>query len=304
MQKCFYPMMANRISGSEVYITHKGTKCLDMATNGDPYAYAFADIKVVKIDRACNTVWFTSLDQVEAVTFTDIITVRMAHMNDYDFNNLGIAIGKVFKQGERCYRMGMKGTTATHIHNEWGRGKIKGAGWYKLPNGNWTIDTTGGSVHMWDTTFLKKGTPIYRFNDGMSPQDKYNWIYIPTLVYQLHVQDIGNTPLVKDGEIAGTVGRSLRSEAVRIYADGIKYRPHIQTNGWLPFVGSGEWAGTMGVAKRLECIEIVAPAGRIISGQAHVANIGWMDVVSGSTIQIGTVGKGLAIEAIKLWMTA
>jgi len=68
---------------------------------------------------------------------------------------------------------------------------------------------------------------------------------------------------VTSGEIAGTTGKSMRLEAIKIKLSDevaekydIKYRAHVQTIGWQDWVKNGEIAGTTGKSLRLEALEI------------------------------------------------
>ncbi|MEB8140842.1 hypothetical protein NGH76_12190, partial [Enterococcus faecalis] len=60
----------------------------------------------------------------------------------------------------------------------------------------------------------------------------------PTVNYQTHVQNIGWQGVVKNGEIAGTSGKNLQLEAIKInlsdaaLAGNIEYSTHIQNIGW------------------------------------------------------------------------
>ena len=291
-------MVENRVTGSEQTPSHKGTKCLDFASDVDGWATAHADCRVVKIDRLANSVWFTTLDYVDTPNGLHVITHRMAHMNDSDYNNLGMKLGKVFKQGEKFYRQGCKGATATHIHCEFGFGQLMGQGWHRLANGNWTIDCTGGSVHVWEAVYLKEGTHINKFNDGLSPQDSYEWQFEPQTTYQTHIQNVGDSPIAKDWQISGTVGESKRLEAIIIHGH-CAYRTHCQNIGWSGFVRD-TWSGSKGKGLRLEAIEIVADEGYMVEAQAHVSNIGWQPIQTGKQVTIGTVGQSKAIEAVAI----
>ena len=109
-----------------------------------------------------------------------------------------------------------------------------------------------------------------------------------------HIQNIG----WQDGEqMIGTVGQSLRLEAVKIDLQGVEYRAHVQVIGWLDWVASGQVTGTTGESRRMEAIQIVGP----VQYRAHVQDIGWMDWVnSGETA--GTVGQSKRLEAIEIKM--
>ena len=114
------------------------------------------------------------------------------------------------------------------------------------------------------------------------------------IVMSGHVQNLG----WQNGEqTIGTVGQSLRLEAVKIDLPGIEYRAHVQDLGWLDWVASGEVAGTTGESRRMEAIQIVGP----VQYRAHVQDIGWMDWVnSGETA--GTTGQSKRLEAIEIKM--
>ena len=74
------------------------------------------------------------------------------------------------------------------------------------------------------------------------------------------MQFLGWTEWAKNGETAGTEGKSLRIEAVQIKIVkkemNISYSAHVQYNGWMDWVKNGEIAGTTGESKRVEAIEI------------------------------------------------
>ena len=120
------------------------------------------------------------------------------------------------------------------------------------------------------------------------------------LNYQTHVQNIGWQDERENFELAGTEGKGLRIEALRIDAHiPIQYRVHMQDKGWSEYVPNNCIAGTIGESRRIEAIEIISSS-RAIKGQGHVENIGWQEPVEGTHIIIGTEGKALRLEAIKL----
>lgn len=122
----------------------------------------------------------------------------------------------------------------------------------------------------------------------------------PSIKYEVHVQNEGWQEQKVDGQLAGTEGKGLRVEAIKIHADKpIKYRVHIQDIGWTEYVPNDVIAGTVGESKRIEAIEIVTD-GTPIRARAHIQNIGWEEVKEGSIIMIGTVGRALRLEALTL----
>lgn len=95
----------------------------------------------------------------------------------------------------------------------------------------------------------------------------------PHIWYAAHVQDIGWMNPVRDNDIAGTTGEGLRLEALLLMGVG------------------GQDA--QGNAKPL----------RRITAQAHVQDLAWMDPVTatdGDFIMVGTVGRALRMEALRL----
>ena len=89
--------------------------------------------------------------------------------------------------------------------------------------------------------------------------------------YNAHVADIGwqgktndVSTWKKDGENAGTVGKSKQLEALQIQLTGtdaekydVYYRVHAADFGWLSWAKNGAIAGTAGYGKRLEAVQII-----------------------------------------------
>ena len=142
--------------------------------------------------------------------------------------------------------------------------------------------------------YARKGDEVSIFPMGKFPSD---WEEITEEQYNALES---NQEEKENGEIAGTIGEAKRIEAIKIFADKpIKYRVHIQDIGWTEFVPNGCEAGTTGQSKRIEAIEIVTDGTPMIA-QAHIQDIGWQAEVVGTTIKIGTEGRALRLEALKL----
>ena len=121
------------------------------------------------------------------------------------------------------------------------------------------------------------------------------------VTYAAHVQSIGWQAPVSDGSTAGTIGRSLRVEAIRLAAPSLRYRAHVQGVGWQPWVSTGAVAGTTGRGLRLEAFQVTAPAGAAyrVEYRARVQTTGWMPWVhDGATA--GTTGRALRVEALQV----
>lgn len=127
------------------------------------------------------------------------------------------------------------------------------------------------------------------------------------VTYDAHVQNIGWQNWVSDGEEAGTDGKNLSLEALKINLTNapsdakILYQSHVQNFGWQDWVYDGAETGTDGKCLRLEAIRIKLEnlPGYSVEYQTHVQNIGWQAPVSDGAIA-GTVGQGLRVEAIRI----
>uniref|UniRef100_UPI001A9A580C Ig-like domain-containing protein n=1 Tax=Clostridium akagii TaxID=91623 RepID=UPI001A9A580C len=78
---------------------------------------------------------------------------------------------------------------------------------------------------------------------------------------QTHVENIGWQTPVSDNAEAGTDGKSLRVEAIKIALENlpgysVQYRSQVENIGWQPWVSDGQEAGTDGKALRVEAIEV------------------------------------------------
>ncbi len=131
----------------------------------------------------------------------------------------------------------------------------------------------------------------------------------PSVSYTTHVQKIGWQSYVKDGAMAGTAGKALRLEGIKIKLDsasisgGISYRTHVQTYGWMGFVSNNNLSGTTGQAKRLEAIEIKL-TGDIanyydVYYRVHAQTYGWLGWAKNGA-PAGTAGYAKRLEAIEI----
>lgn len=115
------------------------------------------------------------------------------------------------------------------------------------------------------------------------------------LKYAVHIQNLGWTEWLNEGELAGTVGDQLRIEGIKILGAGI-YRVFMQDKGWGFWTDPGEIAGTIGQSLRIEAIEI---QGKTTNYHVHVQNRGWMNWASNGETA-GTIDGSLRIEAIQI----
>ena len=136
--------------------------------------------------------------------------------------------------------------------------------------------------------------------------------------YRAHSQDFGWLDAVRDGQTAGTTGKSKRLEAIKVTPpEGLELtvKAHIQGKGWVEYKGikagesSGEGSspndpiiGTVGESLRLEAIEVCVDkntTGKRLRYRVHEADDGWTGWVWADTAT-GTVGISKAIEAIQI----
>ncbi|WP_284037475.1 N-acetylmuramoyl-L-alanine amidase [Neobacillus sp. 114] len=124
----------------------------------------------------------------------------------------------------------------------------------------------------------------------------------PSIVYEAHVQSIGWQGPRRDGQTAGTIGRSLRLEALTVRLDNsdaaVSVEGHVENKGWTPARTNGEVVGTIGEGLRLEAVKINSDKLNLLY-RVHVQNIGWTDWKKNGEVA-GTVGEAKRIEAIEI----
>ena len=125
--------------------------------------------------------------------------------------------------------------------------------------------------------------------------------------YTTHVQNIGWQNYVRNGEMAGTSGQSLRLEGIKIDLlnapknGKVNYQVHVQNIGWQGLRENGEMAGTSGLSYRLEGIKINLENldNYSVMYRVHVQDIGWQDWKYDGEMA-GTSGQSLRLEAIEI----
>ena len=157
---------------------------------------------------------------------------------------------------------------------------------------------------LYPTVFRLKQKKMTQYDGNIKPVNDLG------LKYQAHTQDIGWREWVRDGQIAGSVGKAKQLEALRIDVGNLplklKAKVHIANIGWVTIdnVTKDTVIGTTGKRLRIEAIEldeIENKTGKKLYYQAHIATIGWTGKVP-ANYATGTVGLKKAIEAIKIWL--
>ena len=130
----------------------------------------------------------------------------------------------------------------------------------------------------------------------------------PLIGYRTHVQSVGWQSDAHDGEVSGTMGRSLRLESIVItnktgISGDLRYRVHCQTFGWTHWKRSGQEAGTTGLGKRLEAIQLCLTGDLKkeydVYYRVHAQHFGWMDWAKNGEMA-GTAGYAYRLEAIQI----
>ena len=127
--------------------------------------------------------------------------------------------------------------------------------------------------------------------------------------YTTHVRNIGWQNYVKDGTMAGTSGKSLRLEGIKIkienpdYTGDIEYRTHVQDIGWQDYVKNNAMSGTSHQSKRLEAIQIRL-TGELANHydvyyRVHAQDVGWMNWAKNNEMS-GTASYGRRLEGIEI----
>ena len=128
--------------------------------------------------------------------------------------------------------------------------------------------------------------------------------------YTTHVENIGWQDYVSNGVMAGTSGKSLRLEGIKVklennsYGGDILYRTHIENIGWEDsFKENDAMSGTSGKALRLEAIEIKLE-GEVanyydVYYRVHAQNVGWMNWAKNGE-RAGTAGYAYRLEGIEI----
>ena len=131
----------------------------------------------------------------------------------------------------------------------------------------------------------------------------------PSISYTTYVQKDGWQAYVKDGQMAGTSGRGLRLEGIKMQVSdptltgGIEYRTYVQNIGWQDWKANDDMSGTSGQELRLEAIEIRL-TGELakhydVYYRTHVQDFGWLDWTKNGEAS-GTEGLGKRVEGIEV----
>ena len=150
-------------------------------------------------------------------------------------------------------------------------------------------------------------------NDDSAPGSTDDAFRTKYITYQAHVSEIGWQSSVNDGAEAGTTGRNLPMEALKVSlgpgaTDGdVMVRAHVRNIGWQDWVNGGVQAGTTGRALPIEALQIK------LTGKAadtydvyyrlHVTDYGWLGWAKNGA-SAGTQGYAKSAQAVQIVLVA
>ena len=130
-----------------------------------------------------------------------------------------------------------------------------------------------------------------------------------------HVQNIGWMDPVGSGKVAGTTGRGLNLEALKIslevdgatsqeqIANAVSVEAHVSNVGWQPAVGNGGTAGTTGQSRAVEALRVrlsgELSARYTVWYRVHSAEFGWLGWACDGA-DAGSAGYGRAVQAVQV----
>ena len=131
-----------------------------------------------------------------------------------------------------------------------------------------------------------------------------------SLTYNAHVSNIGWMSSLKNGSIAGTTGRNLSLEALRLNLStkglgDVLSRAHVRSIGWQNWIESSNQIGTTGRSLPIEALQFKLTnkleQNFDIFYRAHIQNVGWLGWAKNGEIA-GSTGMGYHLEAVEIKM--
>jgi uncharacterized protein YjdB len=210
------------------------------------------------------------------------------------------------KKKIEAVRIKLSGTIASD-YDIWYRVHVQHIGWMSWTSNNSIAGTTGMDyrVEAIQVALVPKGDGAPANTNASTT---LSYLTNPGVSYQTYVQKKGWTSAVKNGATSGTVGQSLRVEAIKINASasglGVSYRSYLAGTGWeSSWKSSGGTSGTTGQKRRMEAIQIkltgAASSYLNVYYRVYVQKVGWLGwAKNGATA--GTTDCSLRVEAIQI----
>lgn len=202
-------------------------------------------------------------------------------------------------------RIALEGDLA-QIYDIWYRVHTEQWGWSGWAANGYPAgsERAAQGIQALEVKLIAKGGTVPGLTDGAYQQASGD----ASIAYQAHSADIGWQPLVRDGETAGTTGRSKALEAVRVglsgsVEGGVQIEAHVAEVGWRPAVSAGELAGTVGESLAIQAVKISltgeAASQYDVVYRVHAAGYGWLGWAMNGAVA-GTTGLSRDLEAIEI----
>lgn len=149
-------------------------------TSGREAFYAPCRMKCVKIygqvnghTGVANGAWFESTEPVDFPDGTsDYLTIKFVHMENDDFGNNGIYVGRVYEKYDYVGREGRTGNaTGNHLHVTCGKGHMKDTGWTQNSRGQWILQATNGQFKPDQLLYIDRNFTTMQSEKNMTFQD-------------------------------------------------------------------------------------------------------------------------------------
>lgn len=193
----------------------------------------------------------------------------------------------------------------SEIYDIYYRVHVQNFGWLDWAKNGEEAGSQGFAYHAEavDVKLVKKGQPA---PGNTTIPFKLNL----SLNYQAHVSNIGWMSNLTNGSIAGTTGRNLSLEALRLNLStkglgDVLSRAHVRSIGWQNWIESSNQIGTTGRSLPIEALQFKLTnkleQNFDIFYRAHIQNVGWLGWAKNGEIA-GSTGMGYHLEAVEIKM--
>lgn len=196
------------------------------------------------------------------------------------------------------------------------RANVQTAGWLDWAKNGEVAGTTGlgENLQAIQVTYTEKDAAAPGATT-CSSLEQAHLQEIADIDYQAHISNVGWQDMVNNGATAGTTGRNLDLEAVKVElpitdqlgdASAVIYNTQVENIGWMDEVSNGEVSGTTGRALQSEAVKIRltgrAAAAYDVYYRIHSAYYGWLDWAKNGqeagTTNLATAAQALQVELV------
>ncbi len=237
--------------------------------------------------------------KTETTTTGEMTIAYNSHIQNYgwekDFSKKNGETSGTVSQGKRVEAIKLKLLNAPEKSKVKYSVYVEGQGWQSDKTNGQIAGTTG------------KGLKIFGIKICLEGIENY------TVMYRVHVQDIGWMPWVRDGQETGSITSKKRIEAIEVKfvakskVLSVSYNTHIQNIGWESDFSKmdGGTAGTTGKNLGIEAFKIKLngnASGTGIQYRSYVEGKGWQAWKNNGNVS-GTTGKSLKVLGFKIRLT-